>query len=214
MMGKMAQSELSWRCCSLSWHPRGPMCLLCAWRTPRYLKAFGSDAPSPRKPSWLPTPSAPDLHTLIRAFPQCPYCLLLLCRTTLQASQDSPTWPYCTKAQRVWDVCPASHSWEVAEPSTLRQIGAQCSACRQCSLVASEARRAGRLPLPLVWGLGQVTTLVTSSSRCLWTLSDHIPGSDTRTRLASQGRLPAYASPHPPTLLRCLCSLLQPGPDP
>lgn len=47
----------------------------------------------------------------------------------------------------------------------------------------------------LVWGLGQVTTLVTSSSRCLWTLSDHIPGSDTGTRLASRGRLPAYASP-------------------
>ena len=79
--------------------------------------------------------------------------------------------------------------------SMLRQIGAQCSACGQCSLVASEARRAGRLPLPLVWGLGQETTLVTSSSRCLWTLSDHIPGSDTGTRLASRGRLPAYASP-------------------
>ena len=118
-MGKMAQSELSWHCCSLSWHRGGPMCLLCAWWTPRYLKAFGSDAPSPRKPSWLPPLSAPDLHTLIRAFPWCPYCLLLPCRTTLQASQDSPTWPYCAKPQRGWDVCPASHSWEVAEPSTL-----------------------------------------------------------------------------------------------
>lgn len=203
----MAQSELSWHCSPLSWHPRGPTCLLCAWWTPRYLKAFGSDAPSLRKPSWLPPSSTPDLNTLIRAFPQCSYCSLLPCRT-LSLTGLPHLALLCQSSERLGHLPSVTQLGSGRAKHTFRQIGAHCFACGQCSLVAREARRARRLPLPLVCGLGQVASLVTSSSRRLWTLSDHIPGSDMRTRLAGRGRVPACAFLHPPTLLRCLCSLL------